>query len=180
MKPRRKNLFRPQAVEVFVGVHGDSSTPELLYPPRRRLAWLMLAVTLMALWIWNGAVRIPVRKTLEGEVLGSESNTLCLMAPISKPMQEALRPGRSGHLALKSSQINATPLPAVQIVSISPAMDEGCDLNREKRPGAWAIRLKMIDSSATINTGPATLWMTVDHRTPWAYGAWWISRIGTL
>lgn len=58
LKFRKRPLFRQQAVDRFIGVHGDGRMPELLHPGR----WLVLRVAQAALilgvllWITGGVL----------------------------------------------------------------------------------------------------------------------------
>lgn len=52
LKFRKRPLFRQQAVDHFIGVHGDGRMPELLHPGWRRPLRVLQSVLAVSALIW--------------------------------------------------------------------------------------------------------------------------------
>lgn len=160
---RQRRLFRPAAIEYFVGAFGDSGTPELLAPRRPRLALFAVSVLVLVVLAWGFAGSLPVRVSVPGELVGSDDNRLYFRGDITAG--QTIRPGQEARIA-----VNASPVSMVkgQVAAVTGGSAKGVviTLTPDEAGGyLWtAGRPRFLPSGAS-----ATAWVTVGRQAPWRF-----------
>lgn len=166
---RQRKLFRPAAIENFVGAFGDSGTPELLAPRRTRLALFAVSVLVSVVLVWGLAGSLPVRVSVPGELAGADNNRLYFRGDITSGL--VIRPGQEARIAL-----SAAPL-GMLIGQVAATGDSAKELIITLTPNdAGGYRWTAGRSGLVVAGASATAWVTVGRQAPWRFLVEWLSR----
>ncbi len=160
---RQRRLFRPAAIEYFVGAFGDSGTPELLAQRRTRLALFAVSVLVAAVIAWGLAGSLPVRVSVPGKLVGSDDNRLYFRGDITSG--QTIRSGQEARIAVSASPVRMLK-GQVAAVTGGNAKEVVITLTPNEADGySWtAGQPRFLPPGAS-----ATAWVTVGRQAPWRF-----------
>ncbi len=181
---RQRKLFRPAALEYFVGAFGDSGTPELLAARRTRLAWCAVSALAAMVIAWGFAGSLPLRVAVTGKIVALDSAKPYFLG--SGTQVQSIRSGQEARVALDATQPNglgmyATPVPLTPTLSRFAGEGANESLREihftllkgqvEKVSSANEVAIALAPDAANACRGnpgqdKATAWITVGRQTP--------------
>lgn len=149
LKFRQRRLFRPAALEFFVGAFGDSGKPELL--AARCTGLTRLAVTALALMliVWGFAGSLPLRIAVTGKIVTLDNAKLYFIGGTTQ--QHTIRSGQEARIAPGTAQ---TKMLRGQVEKVTSTNEVAIAL----APDAT--------NAYRVHPGQATAWVTVGRQTP--------------
>lgn len=179
---RQRRLFRPAALEYFVGAFGDSGKPELLVARRTRLAWFAVSVLASIVITWGFTGSLPLRVAVTGKIVSLDNAKLYFLG--GGTQGQIIRSGLEARIELDATQLNglgmfAPPVPLPPTLSRFAGEGAKESLREthftmlkgqvEKVTSTNHIAIALDATSAyrgNLKQDKATAWITVGRQTP--------------
>lgn len=136
IKPRKRQLFRTQALRFFVGVFGDNSAPTLLFPWPKYIGTLVITCSISIVLVWLVFAERAIRVDVSGHMASVDANLYCFKVTEPSPAFKKIKSGQTGALFFKkefvqfrvSSFACSRPAIPLHIVQDVPFLDEKVQL----------------------------------------------------
>jgi|GEM_PF-2048799 len=148
LKPKKRQLFRTQALKFFVGVFGDNSAPTLLFAWPKYMGAIVIACCLFLSIAWLRFAEHPVRLDITGQLKPMGDNLYCFTAPHKKLTFDKIKDAQAGVLFFEKEVVRAK-------TTSSPCSTNAIPLHLERQ-------IKLVDKEVLLS-------LTVGYEPFWSF-----------